>query len=54
MKRAIVIGATSGIGLALVKVLVARGYIVGATGRREKLLAELQTEYPGKIICIRV
>ncbi|MDR3459367.1 MAG: SDR family NAD(P)-dependent oxidoreductase [Verrucomicrobiae bacterium] len=49
MKRAIVIGATSGIGRALVKVLVAKGYVVGATGRRAKLLAELQAEHPGKI-----
>ena len=49
MKRAIVIGATSGIGRALVQVLVENGYIVGATGRREKLLAELQAEHPGKV-----
>jgi len=49
MKRAIVIGATSGIGRALVKVLVENGFTVGATGRREKLLAELQAEHPGKI-----
>ncbi|HSY18458.1 MAG TPA: SDR family NAD(P)-dependent oxidoreductase [Candidatus Acidoferrales bacterium] len=49
MKRAIVIGATSGIGRALVKVLVENGFAVGATGRREKLLAELQAEHPGKV-----
>ena len=49
MKRAIVIGATSGIGRALVKVLVGKGFIVGATGRRENLLAELQAEHPGKV-----
>jgi len=49
MKRAIVIGATSGIGRALVKVLVENGFTVGATGRRGKLLEELQAEHPGKI-----
>jgi len=49
MKRAIVIGATSGIGRALVKVLVEKGFDVGATGRREKLLSELQAEHPGKV-----
>ena len=38
-----------GIGRALVKVLVAKGFTVGATGRREQLLAELQAEYPGKV-----
>jgi short-subunit dehydrogenase len=49
MKRAIVIGATSGIGRQLVKILAARNYIVGATGRRENLLAGLQQEFPEKI-----
>ena len=49
MKRAIVIGATSGIGRALVRVLVEKGFRVGATGRREQLLVELQAEHPGKV-----
>jgi short-subunit dehydrogenase len=49
MKRAIVIGATSGIGRQLVKILVNKNYIVGATGRRKNLLAELQQEFPERI-----
>jgi short-subunit dehydrogenase len=49
MKRAIVIGATSGIGRALAQVLVENDYIVGATGRRKEMLEELQTGHPGKI-----
>lgn len=47
MKRAIVIGATSGIGRALAERLAAQGYRVGVTGRREALLEELAATNPG-------
>ena len=46
MKRAIVIGATSGIGRALAERLAAEGYRVGVTGRREALLEELAATRP--------
>lgn len=49
MKKAIVIGATSGIGLELARLLAKAGYVVGAAGRREGLLRQLQDEFPGKI-----
>jgi short-subunit dehydrogenase len=42
MKKAVVIGATSGIGRALTLELSRRGYAVGIAGRREALLQELQ------------
>jgi short-subunit dehydrogenase len=44
MKKAIVIGATSGIGKGLAKVLVENDYIVGITGRRTELLENLKSE----------
>ncbi|WP_368294441.1 SDR family NAD(P)-dependent oxidoreductase [Dehalobacter sp. TBBPA1] len=44
MKKAIVIGATSGIGRELAKILAENNYIVGLTGRRMELLHELQKE----------
>ncbi len=44
MKKAIVVGATSGMGLALAKVLGNNEYKVGVTGRRKHLLEELSTE----------
>jgi len=44
MKKAIIIGATSGIGRELTKVLSANGYIVGITGRRLHLLEQLKNE----------
>ncbi|MEL6444163.1 MAG: SDR family NAD(P)-dependent oxidoreductase [Bacteroidota bacterium] len=46
MKKAIVVGATSGIGRALALALGARGYAVGVTGRRADLLTELLAELP--------
>ena len=50
MKRAIIIGATSGIGRSLAEILVREGYLVGITGRREELLESIQAEDPGKIM----
>jgi short-subunit dehydrogenase len=46
MKRAIVIGATSGMGRGLAKLLVDNNYQVGITGRRTTLLTELKKENP--------
>jgi len=46
MKKAIVIGATSGIGAALAKLLVDNGYKVGITGRRAELLNQIKAENP--------
>ena len=44
MKKAIVIGASSGIGKELARVLSQNGYAVGLTGRRVELLTALQNE----------
>jgi short-subunit dehydrogenase len=48
--KAIVIGATSGIGKALAEVLVEQGYRVGITGRRTELLQALCAENPQSYI----
>jgi len=48
MSKAIIIGATSGIGSELAKILSNQGYEVGILGRREALLAEVAKELPGK------
>jgi len=50
MNRAIIIGATSGIGKELAVLLVRDGFKVGITGRREILLNELHSLYPDQFI----
>ncbi|MGV8993666.1 MAG: SDR family NAD(P)-dependent oxidoreductase [Flavobacterium sp.] len=44
MKKAIIIGATSGIGKGLAKILAENNYKVGITGRRTELLDELNSQ----------
>ncbi len=46
MKKAIIIGATSGIGKGLALKLAANNYLVGITGRRTELLEELKSQKP--------
>jgi short-subunit dehydrogenase len=50
MKKAIVIGASSGIGRALALKLAGDGYVVGITGRRKELLESLKLENPSVFI----
>ena len=45
-RSAIIVGASSGIGLELAKVLAANGYSVGLVARRLDLLSELARELP--------
>jgi len=46
MKKAIIIGATSGIGRALAEILVQNDYKVGITGRRKNLLNDIKKRNP--------
>jgi short-subunit dehydrogenase len=50
VKKAIIVGATSGIGRELAKIYADAGWLVGATGRRQDLLYTLQLEYPNNVI----
>jgi short-subunit dehydrogenase len=49
MKRAIIIGATSGIGREVAKKLLEAGWRVGVAGRREEELMTLQTSFPERV-----
>ncbi len=44
MKKAIIIGATSGIGKALAQIMVQKGYIVGGCGRQVDLLQKIKDD----------
>ncbi len=50
MKKAIIVGATSGIGRELASILINNNYKVGITGRRLNLLEELKSTSPDNYI----
>ena len=54
MKRAIVIGASSGIGREVAKLLLADDWLVGIAARREDLLMEVKAINPGMIEVMRI
>ena len=49
MKRAVIMGATSGMGREVASILVRKGWTLGVAGRREEKLKELQASYPEQI-----
>jgi short-subunit dehydrogenase len=54
MKKAIVVGASSGIGRELAKILSKNEYVVGVMARRVQLLDELGTEVKGTLFVQRI
>ena len=53
MKKAIIIGGTSGIGRALAEKLVRENWTVGITGRRENLLNEIKAKSENQILTLK-
>ena len=49
MRKIIIIGATSGIGLELAKLYIQNGDMIGASGRRRHLLDALQQQFPSQV-----
>jgi short-subunit dehydrogenase len=54
MRKAIIIGATTGIGKSLAEKLIREGYLVGITGRREEMLKILEENHIGKILSMKM
>lgn len=54
MKKAIIIGATSGLGLETARLLAQRGWQVGLAGRREDRLLQLKSEFPAHTVIQRL
>ena len=50
MKKAIIIGATSGIGKSMAELLLREGFEVGVTGRREELFQYIKTQENSRIV----
>ena len=50
MRRIIIIGATSGIGLELANLFIKKGDRIGITGRRCHLLDDLQKQFPTQVV----
>ena len=49
MKRIIIIGATSGIGLEVARCYLKDGWQVGVAGRREEELEKIRLSAPGQV-----
>lgn len=54
MKKAIVIGCSSGIGLSVARRLLSDGWMLGVAARREDRLMALQREYPSGHVNVAV
>ncbi|WP_295940562.1 SDR family NAD(P)-dependent oxidoreductase [uncultured Alistipes sp.] len=50
MKRIVIIGATSGIGLEVARLCIREGWHIGAAGRREGALEALRAEAPQQVV----
>ncbi len=53
-KRAIIVGATSGIGMEVAKVLAEQGWYIGIAGRRTELLEQMQAQYENVVAYRRI
>lgn len=54
MKRAVIIGASSGLGREVARLLLEDDWLVGIAARREDKLLELKELYPGKVEVMQI
>jgi len=53
-KKAIIIGASSGIGLEVARILLEKGWQVGVAARRTESLEQLRNEYPNQVVTMQI
>ena len=49
MKRIVIMGATSGIGLRVAEMYAPAGWTVGVAGRKDGVMKELSSRFPGRV-----
>ena len=54
MKKAVIIGASSGIGYEVARLLIAQGWTVGVAARRFEPLATLQNQAPKRVFTAQI
>lgn len=54
MKKIVIVGATSGLGLKVAEKIAAMGWLVGAAGRNEEALAELKSRFPDNVVTAQI
>lgn len=53
-KKAVIVGASSGIGREIAKQLLQRGWTVGVAARRQERLDELRQEHEGRVVAMSI
>ena len=54
MKRAIIVGASSGLGMEVTKILLNDGWYVGIAARRTDVLTEIKNKFPERVITAHI
>lgn len=52
--RAIIMGASSGMGFRIAELLLEKGWKLGVAARREELLQPLKNTFPNQVITARI
>lgn len=54
IKKAVIVGASSGMGLEVARLLLAQGAVLGLAARRAEPLQKLSEEFPGQVFVERI